>query len=138
MNLVQTQEGAVYIWDMLLGIHPAPGLRVHLLGAQYTPLHTSTEATFAANELAVAGYSPLALGPGGTGWTVIAIAEGGQATNQQAMWSFGGACTVYGGWTELLGTGYSWFGWLFDAPFVFGAGGGPFYLVLSPTLISVP
>ena len=138
MNLVQTQEGAEYVWQVVLGAHPGPGLRVHLLGSPYTPAHNSTEASFAAAELAVAGYAPLALGPGLTGWTVIPIAQGGQATNQQAQWAFGAACTVYGGWMELIGTGYSWFGWLFDSPFIFGAAGGPFYLVASPTLISVP
>jgi len=138
MNLVQTQEGAEYVWGVVLGAYPGPGLRVHLLGSPHTPSHTDTESSYAASELVVAGYSPLTLGPGLTGWTLLAIGQGAQATNQQAQWAFGLACTVYGGWMELTGTGYSWFGWLFDAPFVFGGGGGPFYLVASPTLISTP
>lgn len=138
MNLVQTQEGAEYMWRVVLGAVAGPGLRVHLFGAPITPLHTSIQANFQAVELAVAGYAPIALGPAQAGWTIVAIAQGGQATNQQAQWGFGGACVVYGGWMELLGTGFSWFAWLFDLPFTFAAGGGPFYLVASPTLISVP
>ena len=138
MNLVQTQEGAEYVWKVVLGAVGGPGLKVHLFGLPHTPSHTDTYATLLAAELAVAGYAALALGPGLTGWTIIPIDQGGQATNQQAQWAFGGPCSVYGGWMELLGTGFSWFSWAVRRAVPFRRGGGPFYLVASPTLISQP
>ena len=67
MNLVQTQEGAEYVWKVVLGAVGGPGLKVHLFGSPHTPSHTDTYATLLAAELAVAGYAAAGAGAGADG-----------------------------------------------------------------------
>jgi len=137
-SLIVTQEGAELLFQYGLQYNSKIQAIAHLIGSPYTVAHASTQATLAAKELVVAGYSPLTLVSPASPWSLIALANGYELVNQPPPWTFNGACTVYGWWLASGAGTYSLFGALWDTPYVFGAAGGQFYAVFSPTLTSLP
>jgi hypothetical protein len=138
---ILTQEGADYLWTLALGGDAAGPLTCHLIGPTPPPTddHTQTLETLRGSELGVPGYTPFAL-PFPT-WTLSDVLQGAQALTQDAQWSLGGACVVAGGWLSWDAVGLSYFYFTFSAapgPYTFPAAGGVFYLLLQPSLISVP
>lgn len=138
MGLVLTQEGGVLLWQYLLGIVPPVPANVHLLGSSHQPTHADTMATLAAAELAVQGYTPIALARPSANWTLTAIINGGQASYVTLSWQLAAACTVYGYWLSDSANQTSLFAEAFAAPFVIPAGGDLFLLNLTPEFTSPP
>jgi hypothetical protein len=137
--IVGTLEGAYLFWDYILKITTPNNPYVHLLGSAYTPLHTSTLANFAANQLPlVSGYAPIQLVNPGANWTITYIAAGAQATYTTLSWTFTAALTVYGYYLSDDGAGISWWGEAFIPAYIFPAAGGLFTLSLPPYLVSCP
>jgi hypothetical protein len=133
-----TQEGAIRIWQQILGISTIGYPYVHLFGSQHTPAHTDTEATYAAIELAAAGYAPILLGQPSANWTISAIGAGAQAVYLTVSWTFTAAATVWGYWLSDQTQTYSLWAEIFLSSFVYGSSGGPFTLQLQPWLASAP
>jgi hypothetical protein len=136
--IVVTQEGAIALWRAMLGIAPIGYPYVRLFGTAHTPAHGDTDSTYAAIELAVAGYAPIQLTSPAANWTLAPIGAGAQATYLTLAWSFGAACTVYGYWLDDGSHTYSLWAEAFPSPFVFGVSGGPLTLQLVPWLASWP
>jgi len=139
MALVVTQEGALALWQQILDIGGGIGFPVlHLLGASYAPLHTSTLANFAANELAVAGYAPVSLINPTTDWSLTPIGAGNQAQYLLITFTFTAACTIYGYYLSDSADSVSLWGEEFSTPFVYGTLGGSFGIQLINWLASQP
>lgn len=138
MDLVLTQEGALILWQYMLGILTPAAPVLHLLGSAFTPSHTSTYANFAANELSVQGYSPVSLKAPANPWSFLQISQGQEAVNQPGPFTFGGPCTVYGWWLSDATNTHALFGAAWSPPYPFGPLGGQFFVAMQPSLISVP
>lgn len=137
MALVLTQEGAAALWGQILGTYKLGSPWVRLFGQALQPAHTDQIAAYAAVELAVAGYAPIALKPA-INWQLAALPSGGQAYYPLVQWSFTGPCTLYGYWLATQDNQYSVIAEAFSTPFVIAAGGGPFQLTLPLALTSQP
>jgi hypothetical protein len=136
---VMSQEGALLLWQYILGIVGIVQPTVHLMGSSYNPLHTSTLTNFAANELAVAnGYAPKQLTSPGANWSFTTQAAGELATYLMLSWTFTASLTVYGAYISDDGNLKSWGGQLFTPSYAFPAGGGLFTLLTPLTLLSCP
>lgn len=138
MSLVVTQEGGSALWKQILQITELGVPNVHLFGSAHEPAHTDTYATYAAIELAVAGYAPIPLADPATDWSIAPIPAGAKATYVAITWVFTAACAVYGYWLADASDTYSIFAEQFAAPYVFPTAGGTFPIVLPPTITSTP
>lgn len=137
MAQVLTQEGALLKQRTIIGLAPVMGQPfLHLFSSAHNAAHTDTEATFAAIEAAVSGYSPKLMSTGQ--WVLAPIADGAQMTYPLLTWNFLAAVTIYGYWLSDNSNTYSWLAETFANPFVFGPGGGTFSLQFVTYDVSQP
>lgn len=136
MAIVITQEGAVDEWQAVTAQGRYGWSRLHLLGANYTPTHLDTQATLAAQELAVGGYTPQILVP--ANWTFAYVPDGASASYPPITWNLTAACTIYGWWAAVSGDLSSIVAEALATPWVVPAGGGVFQLSLLLYRVSQP
>lgn len=134
-----TNEGAVLLWQDILGLASIGYPNVHLFGTAHVPAHTDTESTYAAIELPGGiGYAPIALTNPGVDWTLTPIGAGAQAAYLLLTWTLTGAASIYGYWLSDQTNTYSLWAEEFATPFIYGSGGGAFNLQLVPWMASAP
>ncbi len=136
MHPILTQEGGLLLWRYILQLLPPLPFKLHLLGQAVQPLHTWVEADFAAHELSVTGYAPYSLSNPAANWSFAPDPNGQQALNQAPMWTFAGACTVYGWWLSDSTSAVSVAGNQWQDGYPFGPAGGSFFVSLNPSLVS--
>jgi hypothetical protein len=139
MGIVVTQEGALLLWQYMLGFYAAPGYPLLcLLGTNHTVVHTDTIATLTAQEFAATGYSRITMTVPGSVASVAKITNGAQVTYNLFTFNFTGSGTIYGYFVLDPTLTYSLYGENFASSFVYAAGTNVFNLLLPPTLTSPP